>query len=63
MESLAELIAVLLQHSQRLSDLWNFQIIVILGIIGFLLAHADQVTTRLKVFLHLSFSHSFHSFL
>lgn len=55
MESISGLIAVLLQHSQRLTDLWNFQIIVILGIIGFLLAHADQVTKRLKMFLTVVF--------
>lgn len=51
MESLANLINVLLQHSQRLTDLWNFQIIVILGVIGFLLAHTSHVTKRFKIFL------------
>lgn len=42
MESLAQLIEILLQHSQRLTDLWNFQLIVILGIVGFLLSHASD---------------------
>jgi uncharacterized membrane protein len=51
MESLAQLIGILLEHSQRLTDLWNFQIIVILGIVGFLLSHASLVTNRFKLFL------------
>ena len=55
MESLAGLLSVLIQHSQRLTEVWNFQIIVILGTIGFLLAHTAQVNRRFKIFLTTAF--------
>ena len=48
MEKYAELIALLLQHSQRFLDFWNFQILASLAVLGFVFAEAEAVA-RLRV--------------
>jgi len=52
-EKYAELISILLQHSQRFLDFWNFQIIVSLAVLGFVFAE-PQVVTRLRVRLGIT---------
>jgi hypothetical protein len=47
MEKFAELISILLQHSQRFFDIWNFQILVSLAVIGFVLSNHELVSQRL----------------
>ena len=44
MEKYAELIAVLLEHSQRFIDFWNLQLVIALGVLGFLLANPEIVS-------------------
>jgi hypothetical protein len=46
MEKFAELISILLQHSQRFLDFWNFQIIIILGVLGFAFANQEVIAKR-----------------
>jgi hypothetical protein len=46
MEIFGELIAVLLEHSQRFIDFWNLHLVVALGVLGFLLANPRVVTHR-----------------
>ena len=48
MEKFAELISILLQHSQRFFDFWNFQIVVSLAVLGFVFAN-QEVVSRLRV--------------
>lgn len=48
MENLSGLISILLQHSQRFLDFWNFQIVVSLGVLGFVLAN-HALIARLPV--------------
>ena len=43
MEKFAELIAVLLEHSQRFIDFWNLQLVIALGVLGFALANPQIV--------------------
>ena len=47
MEKFAELISILLQHSQRFFDIWNFQILVSLAVLGFVLSNHELVSKRL----------------
>ena len=44
MEKFAELISILLQHSQRFFDIWNFQILVSLAVLGFVLSNQELVS-------------------
>ena len=46
MEKLASLIAILLEHSQRFFDFWNFQIVVSLAVLGFALSNEGLVSKR-----------------
>ena len=46
MEKYAELISILLQHSQRFFDIWNFQILVSLAVIGFVLSNEGLVANN-----------------
>ena len=48
MEHFGNLISVLLEHSQRFTDFWNFHIVVSLGVLGFVLAN-DQIISKLRV--------------
>ena len=53
MEKFAELIAVLLEHSQRFFDIWNLQLIIVLGVLGFVLTN-QQIISKIRVRLLLS---------
>jgi len=53
MEKYAELIAVLLEHSQRFIDFWNLQLVIALGVVGYSLA-IPQIVSELQVRLILS---------
>ena len=46
MEKYAELITILLQHSQRFFDIWNFQILISLAVIGFVLSNEGLVANN-----------------
>ena len=52
MEIFGELIAVLLEHSQRFIDFWNLQLVIALGVLGFALANPQVVAkTRVRVLI------------
>lgn len=53
MEKYAELISVLLEHSQRFIDFWNLQLVIALGVLGFSLAN-PQIVSKLHVRLIIS---------
>lgn len=53
MEKFGELIAVLLEHSQRFIDFWNLQLVIALGVLGFALAN-PQVVAKTRVRLLIS---------
>ncbi|CAG1003475.1 hypothetical protein ANAEL_03155 [Anaerolineales bacterium] len=53
MEKISALIPILLEHSQRFSDFWNFHIIVSLGVLGFVLAN-EGIASKLRVRLLLT---------
>ncbi len=53
MEKFAELISVLLEHSQRFFDIWNLQLVIALGVLGFVLAN-QQIVSKRRVRLLLS---------
>lgn len=53
MEKFAELIAVLLEHSQRFIDFWNLQLVIALGVLGFALAN-PQIVSKTRVRLLIS---------
>ena len=56
MEKFAELIAVLLEHSQRFIDFWNLQLVVALGVLGFSLANPQVVSkTHVRVLISAVF--------
>jgi hypothetical protein len=48
MENFGNLISILLEHSQRFTDFWNFHIVVSLGVLGFVLAN-DRIVSKLHV--------------
>jgi len=48
MEKFGELVAVLLEHSQRFIDFWNLQLVIALGVLGFSLAN-PQVVSKVRV--------------
>lgn len=39
MEQFSGLISILLEHSQRFFDIWNFQILISLAVVGFVLSN------------------------
>jgi len=52
MEKYAELIAILLEHSQRFIDFWNLQLVVALGVLGFSLTNPQIVSkTRIRLLI------------
>ena len=56
MEKFGELIAVLLEHSQRFIDFWNLQLVIALGVLGFSLANPQVVSkTRVRVLISAIF--------
>ena len=55
MEKFGELIAVLLEHSQRFIDFWNLQIVIALGVLGFSLAN-PHIVSKVRVRLLISFA-------
>ena len=46
MEKFASLISILLEHSQRFFDIWNFQIVVSLAVMGFVLSNEGIVANN-----------------
>ena len=56
MEQYAELIAILLEHSQRFTDFWNFQIVISLAVLGFIFSTPATASNRwMKILLSLVF--------
>jgi uncharacterized membrane protein YeiB len=56
MEKFAELISILLQHSQRFFDIWNFQILVSLAVLGFVLSNQELISKgRIRVLITVIF--------
>lgn len=53
MEIFAELITVLMEHSQRFIDFWNLQLVIALGVLGFSLANS-QIVSKARVRLLIS---------
>jgi hypothetical protein len=53
MEKFSGLIAVLLEHSQRFFDIWNLQIVIALGVLGFSLTN-QQIISKVRVRLLIS---------
>jgi len=57
MEKFGELISVLLEHSQRFFDFWNFQILVSLAVLGFVLSNEALVSKRrVRILITLVFA-------
>jgi len=56
MEKFAELIAILLEHSQRFTDFWNFQIVISLAVLGFVFSNGELTSNRrMKILISLIF--------
>ena len=56
MEKYAELISILLQHSQRFLDFWNIQLLVALAVLGFVFSNLELVSKRpVRVIITLIF--------
>ena len=53
METYAGLISILLQHSQRFFEIWNFQIIVTIAVIGFVLSN-EGLAAKDRVRVHIT---------
>ena len=53
MEKYAELISILLQHSQRFFDIWNFQIVVSLAVLGFVISNQELIT-KYRIRTHIT---------
>jgi len=47
MEQFSGLISILLEHSQRFFDIWNFQILISLAVIGFVLSNEGLMAKNL----------------
>jgi len=47
MEQFSGLISILLEHSQRFFDIWNFQILISLAVIGFVLSNEGLMARHL----------------
>ena len=46
MEKYAELISIMLQHSQRFLDFWNYQIVISLAAFGFIFSSPAVISKR-----------------
>ena len=56
MEQFSGLISVLLEHSQRFFDIWNFQILISLAVMGFVLSNEGLVVkNRIRVNITIVF--------
>ena len=53
MEIFSGLISVLLEHSQRFFDIWNLQLVIALGVLGFVLTN-QQIISKIRVRLLFS---------
>ena len=53
METFSGLISILLEHSQRFFDIWNFQILISLAVIGFVLSN-EGLMARGRVRVHIT---------
>ena len=53
MEQYSGLISILLEHSQRFFDIWNFQILISLAVIGFVLSNEGLIAKN-RVRLHIT---------
>jgi hypothetical protein len=53
MEQYAGLISILLEHSQRFFEIWNFQIIVSLAVLGFVISN-QQLVTKYRIRIHIT---------
>jgi hypothetical protein len=53
MEAYSGLINILLQHGQRFFEIWNFQIIIAVAVIGYVLSN-DGLVARRRVRIHIT---------
>jgi hypothetical protein len=53
MEIFTGLINILLQHGQRFFEIWNFQIIVAVAVIGFVMSH-EGLVAKDRVRIHIT---------
>ena len=53
MEQYSNLISILLQHGQRFFEIWNFQIIIAVTAIGFIMSREGLVSNR-RVRVHIT---------
>ena len=53
MEQYTNSIALLLQHGQRFFEIWNFQIIIAVAAVGFIMSH-EGLTARDRVRLNIT---------
>ncbi len=53
MEDYAGLINILLQHGQRFFEIWNFQIIIAVAVIGYVLSN-EGLVARDRVRIHIT---------
>ena len=53
MESFTGLINILLQHGQRFFEIWNFQIIVAVAVIGFVMSN-EGLVAKDRVRIHIT---------
>ena len=53
MEQYANLISILLQHGQRFFEIWNFQVIIAVAAIGFVMSH-EGLTAKDKVRVNIT---------
>ena len=56
MEQYTNSISLLLQHGQRFFEIWNFQIIIAVAAVGFIMSHEGlTATTRVRVNITIAF--------
>ena len=56
MEQYTNSISLLLQHGQRFFEIWNFQIIIAIAAVGFIMSHDGlTATTRVRVNITIIF--------
>jgi hypothetical protein len=53
MEQFAGLISILLQHGQRFFEIWNFQVIIAVAVIGFVMSH-EGLTAKDRVRVNIT---------
>ena len=53
MEQYANLISLLLQHGQRFFEIWNFQVIIAVAAIGFVMSH-EGLTAKDRVRVNIT---------